>query len=74
MSLPEVEELKHLIECPSPIPLKDSKALHDKMLRVWRLFCTTKAATLAFFEVHPDAWYTDSAVVGRHYIYVADSY
>jgi hypothetical protein len=49
MSLPEVEELKHLIECPSPIPLKDSKALHDKMLRVWRLFCTTKALKPAIY-------------------------
>jgi hypothetical protein len=50
--LPEVEELKHLIECPSPIPLKDSKAFHDKMLRVWRLFCTTKNPIVLSFPRH----------------------
>jgi hypothetical protein len=32
MSLLEVEELKHLIECPSPIPLKDLKDFHEKNL------------------------------------------
>jgi hypothetical protein len=32
MGLLGVEELKHLIECPSPIPLNDLKASHDKML------------------------------------------
>jgi hypothetical protein len=31
MGLPEVEELKHPIECPSPIPLNDQKAFHEKM-------------------------------------------
>jgi hypothetical protein len=31
MGLFEVEELKHLIECPSPIPSKHSKAFHDNM-------------------------------------------
>jgi hypothetical protein len=34
MSLPKVEELKHLIECPSPILSKDSKAFHHNMLGV----------------------------------------
>jgi hypothetical protein len=52
MSLLEVEELKHLIECPSPIPLKDLKDFHEKNLEFLILFCTTKTLT----HNRPEYW------------------